>query len=130
MMPMLLSVYIPLPRVVHVLTEPQLNHINSLARMVSSIRKAYLNVDPRHAPLSRGSPRTIDLGSPDQSWSTIKYLTDAERDQIDLQARVILSRCSERVKELEAVEKRRCYNILCDVPALYTLLGRTSGNSR
>ncbi|TFY59796.1 hypothetical protein EVJ58_g5551 [Rhodofomes roseus] len=84
-----------------------LNHINSLARMASSIRKAYLNVDPRHAPISRQSPRTIDLGSADQSWSNIKYLTDAERDQIDLQARVILSRCSERVKELEVVEKRR-----------------------
>jgi len=84
-----------------------LNHINSLARMLSSIRKAYLNVDPRHAPLSRQSPRTIDLGSSDQSWSNIKYLSDAERDQIDLQARVILSRCSERAKELEAVEKRR-----------------------
>ncbi|KZT71581.1 hypothetical protein DAEQUDRAFT_687556 [Daedalea quercina L-15889] len=84
-----------------------LNHIISLARMVSSIRKAYLNVDPRHAPLSRHSPRTIDLGSSDQSWSNIKYLTDAERDQIDLQARVILSRCSERVKELEVVETRR-----------------------
>ncbi|KAI0729351.1 snare protein syntaxin 18/UFE1 [Fomitopsis betulina] len=84
-----------------------LNHINSLTRMVSSIRKAYLNVDLRHAPLSRSSPRTIDLGSSDNSWSNIKHLTDAERDQIDLQARVILSRCSERVKELEAVEKRR-----------------------
>ena len=109
MMRILWSVHPPSSRLFYTLTEPQLNHINSLARMVSSIRKAYLNVDPRHAPLSRGSPRTIDLGSSDQSWSNIKYLTDAERDQIDLQARVILSRCSERVKELEAVEKRECH---------------------
>lgn len=106
------------------LTSPQLNHINSLTRMVSSIRKAYLNVDLRHAPLSRSSPRTIDLGSSDNSWSNIKHLTDAERDQIDLQARVILSRCSERVKELEAVEKRECHSLSCSTHAKCRIIGR------
>ncbi|EMD40657.1 hypothetical protein CERSUDRAFT_148921 [Gelatoporia subvermispora B] len=84
-----------------------LNHVNNLSRMLASIRKPYLNVDPRAAPLSRQSSRNIDLSSGDQSWSNIRHLTTEERDQIDLQARVILSRCADRVKELEAVEKRR-----------------------
>ncbi|KZP05886.1 hypothetical protein FIBSPDRAFT_966923 [Athelia psychrophila] len=76
--------------------------------MLSNIRKAYLNVDARNAPLSRqGSSRTIDLAGPDQSWAGVRYLSNEERDQIDLQARVILSRCADRVKEMEALEKRR-----------------------
>lgn len=75
--------------------------------MLAAVRKPYLNLDSRHAPLSRQSSRTIDLGSADQSWANIRHLSNEERDQIDLQARVILSRCSERVRELEAVEKRR-----------------------
>ncbi|OSX60365.1 hypothetical protein POSPLADRAFT_1182889 [Postia placenta MAD-698-R-SB12] len=84
-----------------------LNHIHTLNRMLAAVRKPYLNLDSRHAPLSRQSSRTIDLGSADQSWANIRHLSNEERDQIDLQARVILSRCSERVRELEAVEKRR-----------------------
>ncbi|OCH84177.1 hypothetical protein OBBRIDRAFT_786491 [Obba rivulosa] len=84
-----------------------LNHINNLSRMLASIRKPYLNVDSRSAPLSRQPSRNIDLGGGDQSWSNIRHLTNEERDQIDLQARVILSRCAERVRELEAVEQRR-----------------------
>ncbi|KZT12804.1 uncharacterized protein LAESUDRAFT_639667 [Laetiporus sulphureus 93-53] len=83
-----------------------LNHITTLTRMLSSIRKAYLNVGSRHSPLSRQSSRNIDLGASDQSWANVRHLNNEERDQIDLQARVILFRCSERVKELEAVEKR------------------------
>ncbi|PCH41267.1 hypothetical protein WOLCODRAFT_143476 [Wolfiporia cocos MD-104 SS10] len=84
-----------------------LEHIDTLVRMISSVRKAYLNLDSRSAPMSRQPARTIDLNASNQSWANIRHLTHEERDQIDLQARVILSRCSERVKELEAVEKRR-----------------------
>ena len=36
----------------------------------------------------------------------IRCLSNEERDQTDLQARVILSRCAGRVKEIEALEKR------------------------
>jgi len=79
-----------------------LNHINTLTRMLSAIRKPYLNLDSRNSPLSRQPSRTIDLASSDQSWANIRHLTNEERDQIDLQARVILSRCAERVRELEA----------------------------
>ncbi|OBZ76630.1 Syntaxin-18 [Grifola frondosa] len=84
-----------------------LNHITTLTRMLSSIRKPYLNLDSRSPPLLRQMPRTIDIASTDQSWSNIRHLTNEERDQIDLQARVILSRCADRVREMEALEKRR-----------------------
>ncbi|KAI0082593.1 snare protein syntaxin 18/UFE1 [Panus rudis PR-1116 ss-1] len=84
-----------------------LNHINNLARMLVAIRKPYLNFDLRSPPFSRQQQRTFDLSGSDQSWANIRHLNDKERDQIDLQARVILSRCSDRVKELEALEKRR-----------------------
>ncbi|KAJ7638725.1 snare protein syntaxin 18/UFE1 [Roridomyces roridus] len=82
-----------------------LNHITTLTRMLANIRRPYLNVDSRS--LQRQSSRNIDLDGPDQSWSEIRHLSNQERDQIDLQARVILSRCADRVKEMEALEKRR-----------------------
>lgn len=73
--------------------------------MLSHIRKPYLNMDTRpHA--FRQPTRTLDLGSPEESWSSIRYLTNEERDQIDLQARVILTKCADRVKEMEALETR------------------------
>ena len=73
--------------------------------MLSHIRKPYLNMDTRpHA--SRQPTRTLDLGSSEESWSNIRYLTNEERDQIDLQARLILAKCADRVKEMEALETR------------------------
>ncbi|EEB93691.1 hypothetical protein MPER_07617 [Moniliophthora perniciosa FA553] len=81
-----------------------LNHISRLTRMLASIRKPYLNVDSRATTFT--TPRTLDFSSA-ESWSNIKQLSNEERDEIDLQARVILSRCAERVKEMEALEKRR-----------------------
>ena len=74
--------------------------------MLATIRKPYLNFDSR-SPLSRqASSRNIDLAGHDQSWTGIRHLSNEERDQIDLQARVILSRCSDRVKEMDILEKR------------------------
>ena len=73
--------------------------------MLSHIRKPYLSMDTRpHAP--RQPTRLIDLGSPEESWSNIRYLTNEERDQIDLQARLILTKCADRVKEMEVLETR------------------------
>jgi syntaxin 18 len=75
--------------------------------MLGSIRKPYLAVDARAPPFSRGSSHTLDLSATaDQAWANIRYLTNEERDQIDLQARVMLSRCANRVKEMEELEKR------------------------
>jgi len=66
--------------------------------MLTNIRKPYLNVDSRNPPLSQQAIRNIDLADSDQSWADIRHLTNEERDQIDLQARVILTRCADRVK--------------------------------
>lgn len=73
--------------------------------MLSSIRKAYLNVDTSTSNFSRQAPRSLGLDSSEQHWSSIRFLTNEERDQIDLQARIILSKCADRVRELEALEK-------------------------
>lgn len=74
--------------------------------MLANVRTAYLNTDSRLSPLSRQGSRNIDLSDGSSSWSNTRHLTNEERDQIDLQARVILTRCSDRVKEMEALEKR------------------------
>lgn len=74
--------------------------------MLSNIRRPYLNVDSSSSPLVRQGSRNLDLNDSQQLWSEIKYLSNEERDQVDLQARLILTRCAERVKEMEALEKR------------------------
>jgi syntaxin 18 len=76
--------------------------------MLAQVRRPYLNVDARAPAYSRAAARTLDLSAGDQGWANVKYLTNEERDQIDLQARVILSRCADRVKEMETLEKRTC----------------------
>jgi syntaxin 18 len=73
--------------------------------MLADIRKPYLNVDSRK-PLSRQGSRSLELGSSGEHWADIRHLTNEERDQVDLQARTILKRCSDRVKEMENLEKR------------------------
>jgi syntaxin 18 len=74
--------------------------------MLTNIRKPYLNVDSRTTQIPRQAPRNLDFNDADPSWAGVRHLTNEERDQIDLQARVILTRCSDRVKEMEALEKR------------------------
>ncbi|KAJ3511930.1 hypothetical protein NLJ89_g3820 [Agrocybe chaxingu] len=62
-----------------------------------SLDKTYIAEAQHIANLNEGS----------SSWANVKYLSNEERDQIDLQARVILRRCSDRVKEMETIETRR-----------------------
>ncbi|KAJ6538590.1 hypothetical protein B0H10DRAFT_2140540 [Mycena sp. CBHHK59/15] len=89
-----------------------LNHINTLTRMLANIRRPYLNLDTRTVPAYHQPSRNIDLDGSDQSWAAIRYLSNQERDQIDLQARVILTRCADRVKEMEAWKSVRKANPL------------------
>ncbi|KAF9247208.1 hypothetical protein BU15DRAFT_38716 [Melanogaster broomeanus] len=84
-----------------------LNHINTLTRMLANIRRPYLNMGSHPSPLARRGSRNMNLDDSQQSWSEIRHLSNEERDQIDLQARVILTRCADRVKGMEALEKRR-----------------------
>lgn len=74
--------------------------------MLTSIRKPYLTIETREPLLLQRVARNLDLSGEKDAWANIRHLTNEERDQIDLQARVILSRCAGRIKEMEALEKR------------------------
>ncbi|KAF8528967.1 hypothetical protein BU17DRAFT_37536 [Hysterangium stoloniferum] len=99
-----------------------LKHINTLLQMLNSIRRPYLNVDSNSSFISRQTPRNFDLGASHEQWTGIRHLTNEERDQIDLQARVILSRCADRVKEMESLEKRRAEMVAKNSNPLLRLL--------
>jgi syntaxin 18 len=73
--------------------------------MLASVRRAYLDVHARVPPVTRQNVRAPDTTGVD-AWADIKYFTNAERDQIDVQARQILARCAERVQDMETLEKR------------------------
>ena len=87
--------------------------------MLEGIRKPYLNLDSRYTPMRSSGLKPLDLTGGD-SWSNITHLSNEERDQIDLQARVILTRCAERVKEMEALEKRMSGLVTSFMPVLFT----------
>jgi syntaxin 18 len=75
--------------------------------MLASIRKPYLNVDFRHTnPFTQSRAAALDLSAAENTWANIKHLTNNERDQIDIHARTILSKCADRVKNMEIIEKR------------------------
>ncbi|CDS11158.1 hypothetical protein LRAMOSA03421 [Lichtheimia ramosa] len=91
-------------------------HIDSLRRFLLSIRRAYLNTDTRQSLRKRpGTPTTAAVpkasgleGSLFALFGTdIGTLTDNERDEIDFQAKVIIRRCMDRIKELEHAEQVR-----------------------
>ncbi|KAG8865360.1 hypothetical protein FRB96_000250 [Tulasnella sp. 330] len=84
-----------------------LKHITTLNSLLASSRRAYLNVDTNHG--SGRQARNFDLSatSSGDDFASIKSLTNEERDQIDLQVRILLTKCADRVKEMELIEKRR-----------------------
>ncbi|KLO15866.1 hypothetical protein SCHPADRAFT_870445 [Schizopora paradoxa] len=87
-----------------------LNHVNNLSRMLASIRRPYLNVDASSSSLTQRQPsRALELTGEgaEQTWSGIRSLTNEERDQIDLQAKVILSKCRDRVRQMEELNNRQ-----------------------
>lgn len=74
--------------------------------MLASVRRAYLTIESGPSTfMQRNSSRSFDPSGSDDQWTSIRSLTNEERDQIDMQARVILSKCADRVKQLEALEK-------------------------
>ena len=85
----------------------QLTHVSTLSRMLANIRKPYLDVHSRHpGTSSRTGERALDFSDLESSFLDRRHFTNEERDQIDLQVRVILTRCAERVKNMDALEKR------------------------
>ncbi|CAE6397031.1 unnamed protein product [Rhizoctonia solani] len=84
-----------------------LNHLKTLGQLLSSVRRPYLNVDPNNHFRPAANTRNIDLNNMNSDvWANVKSLTNAERDQLDLQANVILTKCAQRVQELEQLEKQ------------------------
>jgi len=83
----------------------QLKHINTLSRMLTLIRRPYLNIGGNDSLALRQTVRAFDLGGDEAALVSLKYMSNQERDQVDLQARTILSRCAERVKEMEQIEQ-------------------------
>ncbi|CAE6401246.1 unnamed protein product [Rhizoctonia solani] len=84
-----------------------LNHLKTLTQLLSSVRRPYLNVDPNNHFRPATSTRNIGLNDmKPETWANVKNLTNAERDQLDLQANVILTKCAQRVRELELLEKQ------------------------
>ncbi|EJT45712.1 hypothetical protein A1Q2_00918 [Trichosporon asahii var. asahii CBS 8904] len=71
------------------------------------IRKPYLST-AEAPPLHRRRPGAA-AGDDDtlKRWENTKYLSDRERDEIDVRAKMILRRCRERVGQLEQGEKAR-----------------------
>lgn len=107
------------------LTYEKLQHITSLTRMLVAVRRAYLDVHARPPPVTRQAVPAPDTSGID-AWADIKYFTNAERDQIDMQARSILARCADRVRDMEALEKREVPALPSLYPTLLTLVaGRT-----
>ncbi|KAI7884814.1 hypothetical protein K492DRAFT_157963 [Lichtheimia hyalospora FSU 10163] len=90
-------------------------HIDSLHRFLLSIRRAYLNTDARQSLRKRLGPTAAPVAKasgPEGSLfalfgTDIGTLTDNERDEIDFQAKVIIRRCMDRIKELEHAEQVR-----------------------
>ncbi|CAG8636783.1 9822_t:CDS:2 [Ambispora gerdemannii] len=90
------------------------SHINNLKAFLLSIRKVYLNLSRN----SVGSLRKTTGNNAISSFSdieknvlspnvgaSIQTLTDKERDDIDLHAKVIMQKCMDRIKKLEEAEE-------------------------
>ncbi len=83
----------------------KLQQVASLTRMIAAVRRAYLDVHARIPPVTRQVMRALDTTGVD-TLADIKYFTNAERDQIDAQAQIILARCADHVHDMETLEKR------------------------
>ncbi|CAM0139073.1 hypothetical protein VKS41_003615 [Umbelopsis sp. WA50703] len=91
-------------------------HIVSLKEFLQITRKAYLrNEAPRRKHTNHQSKASPQISARSQFEGslfsafprTITHLTDNERDEIDFQAKMIIRRCMDRVKDLEEAEKVR-----------------------
>lgn len=85
--------------------DEQLQQVAFLTRMLAAVRRAYLDVHARIPPVTRQVGRALDTTNVD-TWTDIKYFTNSERDQIDVQAQNILARCADCVHDMETLEKR------------------------
>jgi len=87
------------------LTWLQLRHVQSLTRVLAVIKRPYLNVEVNELASTRDSNAVVDLMADVAALASLKYLTSQQRDQVDLQAKMIISKCAERVRAMEQVER-------------------------
>jgi syntaxin 18 len=93
-------------------------HIDSLKRFLVTLRPAYLSTNNRSSYTRTNKPNAelpTNAKEGDSlfaifSIGNIQHLTDRERDEIDFQAKIIIRRCIDRIKELEESEKIRQTN--------------------
>lgn len=68
----------------------QHNHISTLVTHLESIRRQYLSISPPAGSKGKAKERGF---------------TEQERDEVDLQAKILLKRCLERILVLEREEE-------------------------
>ena len=87
------------------LTNPQLKHIQALTKVLAVIKRPYLNVEANDMVTARDSGAVVDLMADGITLGSLKRLSSQQRDQADLQAKMIITQCAERVRAMEQVEK-------------------------
>lgn len=102
-----------------ILTLLKLRHIQALTRVLAVIKRPYLNVEVNELLSLKDASSVVDLMEDGAQLASLKHLTSQQRDQVDLQAKMIISRCAERVRAMEQVEKSKKHCFLA-IPILYS----------
>ncbi|CAK9779950.1 hypothetical protein CC85DRAFT_278029 [Cutaneotrichosporon oleaginosum] len=98
-------------------------HLSDLGRLLKTVRKPYLST-AEPPPISRRGRTAAANGDDDElrRFENSKYLSERERDEIEVRAKMILRRCRERVTMLEEAEKRRKDKVAPPQPMIFNWL--------
>ncbi|ORX93734.1 hypothetical protein K493DRAFT_315841 [Basidiobolus meristosporus CBS 931.73] len=83
------------------------NHIVSLKNFLFSVRRAYLNFSRTTAVQTQFPTQNQTFSELNLSLPSGASLTNKQRDEIDMQAKMIIQNCISRITSLENVEKVR-----------------------
>jgi syntaxin 18 len=73
--------------------------------VLAVIKRPYLNVEVNDIVPARDAGAVVDLMADGTALASLKRLSSQQRDQVDLQAKMIITRCAERVRAMEQLEK-------------------------
>lgn len=86
-------------------------HIVSLFNFLSMIRRPYLNVTSKGMRTSDAEVKELQNTNSSQDafakWQHNSSLTEAERDEVDFQVKLVIKQCLDRVQELDNGENLR-----------------------